>query len=144
MTDLTISVDPSRGAKNPYERALWVVSGALVIGAVAAILWAQDVFSRNTGGWSEQPPTEIQIAQMIHFIAPSAISGGTILGGMALTFRALTLNLRTPDSHVVPSSGAAPLRDPQFAATVPAAPEKDRIASIPVDHTPYMRPQSSK
>jgi hypothetical protein len=143
MTDLTISVDPSRGAKNPYELALWVVTGVLILGPVPAMTWAQGVFSSHQGGWTGQPSVDIQIAQSVNFIASSALSGGIILAGIALAFRALTFSRRTADTHLVPSSDAAPPRDPEPVATGLAL-DKNRQASVPVDHTPYMRPQVSE
>jgi hypothetical protein len=144
MTVLTISADPSHRTKNPYERALWIVAGALIVGSVPAMMWAQSVFSSLSGGWTGQPSVDIQIAQALQFVASNALSAGIILAGMALAIRALAFNLRTAATHLVPAPHTVPQQDPDSAITVPVVSDTRRKASVPVDHTPYMRPQSTE
>lgn len=144
MTALTISADPSHRTKNPYERALWIVAGALILGSIPAMMWAQLVFSSSQNGWTGQPPLDIQIAQVVHFVASNALTGGIILAGMALAIRALMFNLRKADTYRVPTPQTAPHQDPNYAITDPVASDTRPKASVPVDHTPYMRPQSSE
>jgi hypothetical protein len=143
MTVHMISADHRRDT-NPYERALWVVAGVLVPGSVAALVWAHDLFASNHGGWTDQPPVEFQYAQMISSIAPSALSGGIILAGMALAIRALSFNRRTADTHLVPAPHPAAIHDNASVAIAPVASGRTRATSVPVDHTPYMRPQSTE
>jgi hypothetical protein len=144
MTVLTISADQSHRTKNPYERALWVVAGVLILGSVPAMMSAQSVLSSPQNGWTDQLSVDIQIAQAVNFVAYSALSGGIILAGMALAIRALAFNLRTADTHRVSAPQTAPQQDPNPAITVPVASDTRRKASVPVDHTPYMRPHSTE
>lgn len=144
MTVVPISADPSHRTKNPYERALWVVAGALILGSIPAMMWAQSVFTSNQSGWTGQPSVDIQIAQAVHFVASNALSGGIILAGMSLAIRALTFSLRTADAHLASAPHAAPQQDPDSAITDPVAFGTRAKASVPVDHTPYMRPQRTE
>jgi len=144
MTVLPTSAVPSHRTKNPYERALWVVAGALILGSVPAMMWAQSVFSSPQNGWTDQLSVDIQIAQALNFVASNALSGGIILAGMALVFRALMFNQRTAATYLVPAPHTAPRQNPDSAITDPVASDTRRKESVPVDHTPYMRPQSTE
>ncbi len=143
MTVPTTNADLSPTTKNPYERAMWLVATALLLGSVTAIVWAQDVFHSNRS-WTDTPPADFQIAQVIFSIAPSSLTGGVLLAGMALAIRAIAFNRRTPDPHLLPTSTVAPAGDPVSAVTVPSMAEREPMRSAPVDHTPYMRPQGGK
>lgn len=145
MTAQLISADHGRDTGNPYERALWIVTGVLILGSVLAMAWAQETYSAHSGGWTEQPSADVRIAQVASFIAPSALTGGIVSACMALAIRAMTFSPPATDARVVSASGAEPVLERESAAPVPVGIEKNRIASAgPSDHTLYMRPESDK
>ena len=128
---------------NPYERSIWALSSTLLLGSVAAMVWAQDVFSSHNQGWSGAPPADLQIAQVLSSIAPSALTSGFLLVGVALAIRAVLHELLTVSTHPVSVSGAMPVLDPEPVFLAPSAPvalERKRDRGSPLDHSLYMRP----
>lgn len=128
---------------NPYERALWAFASALLLGSIAATVWAQDVFLSHNSGWSgNAPPADFQMAQVLSSFAPSALTAGILLAGVALAIRAVMHDRRTVAVHPVAAPDPVPTHDSDAAPTYPVAFESKRDRSAPVDHSLYMRPQN--
>jgi hypothetical protein len=158
MTTITAQPHPGRETRNPYERVLWTVAAVLLIGSAAATVTTHNIYMGNTAGWGPTMPTEIYIAQLLNAFAPGAFTGGLVMTGMAITTRVLKFDRRAemmnmlalakaapgsmshPDATNPPASGANPT-----AGTIPTSPVRPGSgpSSAPVDHSLYMRPQST-
>jgi hypothetical protein len=144
MTAPLFAAGPTRSrTANPYERTLWALTSTLLLGSVAAMVWSQDVFSSHNQGWSGAAPADLQIAQVVSSIAPSALTSGFLLVGVALAIRAVVHERLTVATHPVPESNPTPALDSDASFSAPVTPvvfETKRDRPTPVDHSLYMRP----
>lgn len=142
MTTITTGPHLAREATNPFERVLWILAGVLLIGSVAAVVTAHNIFTSHSSGWSSPQPTDIYIAQLLSSFGPSGFTGGIFLAGLALTTRVLRFDRRAEAAHALAGTTAEPARESHPAALFPVAGDR-RIAPAPVDHSVYMRPRST-
>ncbi len=136
MAAMTSPPGVSSETKNPYERTLWVVAGVLLFGSCIALVGSHTIHMSHLQGWTDKPPLDVQIAQLLSTFAPGAFNGGIVLGGMAVAIRALRFDRRLDDPEGVATSSVVEADD-----SAPAG--HALIASQAVDHTPYMRPQGA-